>query len=159
MSSKSDSPDGKGPSYTPAEAPEDAQAEAVDVEETRAEHEEAREAARTSDPESGYDPANYDTAAQSMPVAGPSVQTDAKSQRHPELGAISTQRTFRPEENNWRGYKIPDEVLEGMSSADLRAVAHDRGYDLGNDGGKTVSLRRFQAAQSEDKSTKVWKEE
>jgi hypothetical protein len=47
--------------------------------------------------------------------------------------------------------KLSRAKIESMSPADLRAVASDRGYDLGEYGGARVTRRRFVRAQAEDK--------
>jgi hypothetical protein len=47
--------------------------------------------------------------------------------------------------------RVPDEVLQNASGAELRAFAADRGYDIG-DGGRRVLRARFITAQDEDES-------
>lgn len=49
--------------------------------------------------------------------------------------------------------KLSREQIEGMNAADLRAVAHDRGYDLGDYAGSRVTRRRFIEAQGKDSIT------
>lgn len=48
--------------------------------------------------------------------------------------------------------EIDDLTLERMSGAELRAVAHDRGYDLGDVSGARSTRTRFRAAQEEDEN-------
>lgn len=48
--------------------------------------------------------------------------------------------------------KLSRAKVESMSAADLRAVAHDRGYDIGEHAGSRATRRRFLAAQDQDDS-------
>lgn len=45
------------------------------------------------------------------------------------------------------GEKLSRDRIEGLQAADLRAIAHDRGYDLGEYAGNRVTRRRFIEAQ------------
>lgn len=48
--------------------------------------------------------------------------------------------------------KLSRAKVESMSGADLRAVASDRGYDIGDQVGSRATRRRFLAAQDKDES-------
>lgn len=54
--------------------------------------------------------------------------------------------------------KISRSTIESMIGADLRAVAHDRGYDIGQGGTRTSRLR-FIAAQNADEPDPATDEE
>lgn len=49
--------------------------------------------------------------------------------------------------------KLSRAQIESMSGAELRAVASDRGYDLGEQGGNRTTRRRFIEAQNKDEVT------
>ena len=46
--------------------------------------------------------------------------------------------------------RIPEEVIGRMSAAELRAVAANRGYDIGPDMGRRATRARFLAVQADD---------
>lgn len=50
--------------------------------------------------------------------------------------------------------KLSRAQIDAMSGAELRAVAHDRGYDLGDQAGNRATRKRFIEAQNRDESLK-----
>lgn len=48
--------------------------------------------------------------------------------------------------------RLSDEDIAGLTKPELRAIAYDRGYDTEGTFGRSGLIRKFQAAQEEDKS-------
>lgn len=89
------------------------------------------------------------TPSGSLPIlqtAGSHAQALARIVTSPTDTPQDVGRTYA------RRHRIPEDYLRGMGRAELRAAAADRGYDIGDTGGRGVMVKRFIEAQEEDEA-------
>lgn len=98
----------------------------------------------------GTIPAGF-TASPSGPVPISSVARDPEEakRRASETFEAYDKQLIRSKEYE----ELSDEQIDRASGAELRAVAHDRGYNLGPIGGNRSTRARFRRAQAEDRGS------